>query len=100
MIDIKKLNQEHLYNLFHEDFSYESTEIEKELESWSMVDEDNSDEGKYSKYTRIFQDLYGKFYRVSVTRSGSYHSGYDWYDYEIEQVFPKKVETTYWSIKP
>lgn len=100
MINIKEINQDQLSRLFHEDLMYDGGDIEEELLSWELEDEDDSDEGKYSLKYKVFSTPEGKCYKVSVTRSGNYHSGYDWHDYEIQRVYPKLIQSTYWSINP
>lgn len=100
MINIKELNQDHLSELFHEDLSYDGGEINEELRSWKLEDEDGTDEGKYSQGFRVFLTPDGEYYKVSVSRSRCYHSGYEWNDYEIIRVYPKLVQNTYWSSNP
>lgn len=66
-----------------------------ELEDWV-------DDGKYSYCSAIFQDRdTGKFYSLSVNRSGSYFTDYTYcYEYaenELVEVIQEQVMKTIWK---
>lgn len=68
---------------------------------FTIVEEGNwEDDGKFSVLSKIFS-YKQKYYCLSVTRTGTYFTNYDFeYDLECPEVFKRTVLQTIWSTAP
>jgi hypothetical protein len=62
---------------------------------------DEEDSGKYMFITNVYRDFNsGKYFLMTIQRSGSWHSDYDYFfDGELVEAEPVEVKTTSWKIK-
>jgi hypothetical protein len=78
----------------------ESLEFEEyNLQFFTNADEEDS--GKYMYITNVYRDFNsGKYFLMTIQRSGSWHSDYDYFfDGELVEAEPVEVKTTSWQVK-